>query len=80
MLVRSTHRRQGLGRRLLAGAEAEAIALGRRLLMLDTTSGSAGDKLYRSCGWTPFGIVPGHALTVEGALSDTTFFYKWLDG
>ena len=29
--------------------------------MLDTESGSAGDLLYRSCGWTEFGRVPGHA-------------------
>jgi len=78
MLVHSTMRRQGLGRALLVAAEAAALASGRTLLLLDTTSGSAGDLLYRSQGWVAVGQVPGHALTVEGEPSDTTIFYKRL--
>lgn len=79
MLVHSQARRQGLGRRLLAAAEDAARAAGRTLLMLDTVAGSAGDKLYRSCGWTAFGTVPGHSHMPDGPLADTTFFYKRLD-
>lgn len=76
MLVLTTLRRRGLGRRLLDAAEALAVAKGRTLLMLDTHTGSAGEHLYRSCGWTEYGVVRGHALTPDGTPADTTFFYK----
>jgi GNAT superfamily N-acetyltransferase len=80
MLVLSSERRQGLGRRLLAMVEAEALAAGRTLLMLDTESGSAGDRLYRSCGWLEYGRVPDHAYKPDGRLAETTMFYKRLAG
>lgn len=79
MVVLSSARRQGLGRRLLTAAEDAAAAAGRSLLLLDTESGSAGDRLYRGCGWTEMGRVPGHAFTPDGRLAETTFFYKRLD-
>jgi GNAT superfamily N-acetyltransferase len=79
MLVHSSARRQGLGRRLLAAAEAAALQSGHTLLMLDTESGSAGDRLYRSCGWREIGTVPDHSYKTNGRLAETTFFYKWLD-
>jgi GNAT superfamily N-acetyltransferase len=78
MLVRSTMRRLGLGRRLLTAAETAAHAAGRTLLMLDTETGSAGDLLYRSCGWTEVGRVPDHAFRPDGRLATTTIFYKQL--
>jgi GNAT superfamily N-acetyltransferase len=78
MLVLASARRQGVGRRLLAAAEEAACAAGRTLLMLDTESGSAGDKLYRNCGWTAVGAVPDHAFRPDGHLAATTLFYKVL--
>ncbi|CAH1652393.1 Ribosomal protein S18 acetylase RimI-like enzyme [Hyphomicrobiales bacterium] len=78
MLVHSDARRQGLGARLLTAAEQAALANGRTLLMLDTASGSAGERLYRRCGWTEYGIVPDHSHTPAGALAPTTFFFKRL--
>ena len=78
MLVLSSARRRGLGRCLLAAAEAAAQEAGRTLLLLDTETGSAGDRLYRKCGWTEVGRVPGHALTPDGRLAETTMFYKTL--
>jgi hypothetical protein len=63
---------------LLDTAEAAARAAGRTLLMLDTESGSAGDRLYRHCGWIEIGRVPGHAYTPDGRLAETTMFYKLL--
>jgi GNAT superfamily N-acetyltransferase len=80
MLVLSSERRKGLGRRLLAAAEAEARLAGRTLLMLDTESGSAGDRLYRSCGWLEYGRVPDHAYKTDGRPAETTMFYKRLTG
>ena len=76
MLVHSSVRRRGLGRRLLQAAEAEAVRQGRILLLLDTQTGSAGEALYRRCGWTEYGIVPDHAHVPQGGLAPTTFFYK----
>ncbi len=76
MLVRSHARRRGLGRRLLIAAEDAARAAGRTVLLLDTQTGSAGERLYSRCGWTAFGIVPDHALTPDGRLAPTTFFFK----
>jgi GNAT superfamily N-acetyltransferase len=78
MLVLSSWRRQGLGRRLLGAAEAAARAAGRTLLILDTESGSAGDRLYRACGWIELGRMPDHAFRPDGPLAETTFFYKIL--
>ena len=78
MLVLSSARRQGIGRRLLAAAEEAARAAGRTLLLLDTETGSAGDRLYRGCGWTEVGRVPGHAFRPDGRLAETTLFYKEL--
>jgi GNAT superfamily N-acetyltransferase len=79
MIVLSSARRQGLGRKLLAAAEAAAREAGRTLLMLDTEQGSAGDRLYRSCGWTAFGSVPDHSFRPDGRIAAATFFYKRLD-
>ena len=78
MLVLSSARRRGIGRRLLGAAESAARAAGRTLLMLDTETGSAGDLLYRSCGWTAIGGVPDHAFKPDGRLAETTMFYKRL--
>ncbi|MGC8477423.1 MAG: GNAT family N-acetyltransferase [Acetobacteraceae bacterium] len=78
MLVHSAHRRQGLGRALLGAAEAAARAAGRSLLLLDTEAGSAGEALYRACGWTWLGAIPDHALRTDGTPSATSLFYKRL--
>lgn len=76
MLVHRRGRRRGIGEALMAAVEAEAVRVGRTLLMLDTVSGDAGDRLYRRCGWTAFGTVPDFALYPDGTLCDATFFYK----
>jgi GNAT superfamily N-acetyltransferase len=78
MLVHSSARRQGLGTKLLTAAETAAREAGRTLLLLDTESGSAGDLLYRGCGWTEIGRVPNHAFRPDGRLAETTMFYKTL--
>ncbi len=78
MLVLSESRRRGIGKALLAAAEAHARMVGRTLLVLDTEEGSAGDHLYARSGWTPFGVVPGYALTTDGRPAAAKFFYKTL--
>ena len=76
MLVLASHRRRGLGARLLAAAEAEALASGRTLLVLDTETGSDGDRLYRRSGWIAIGGIPDFALTTDGRPAEATIFYK----
>jgi hypothetical protein len=61
---------------LLRTAEASAYTAGVRLLLLDTQTGSAAERLYRAEGWTPFGTVPDYAADPGGALRPTTFFFK----
>ncbi len=76
MLVHSSVRRRGLGARLLTEAEERAKAAGRTLLLLDTETGSAGEALYRRCGWTQWGVVPGHSYRTNGELASATYFLK----
>ncbi|WP_439816741.1 GNAT family N-acetyltransferase [Zavarzinia sp. CC-PAN008] len=79
LLVHRRARRLGLGRALLDAAEARAQALGRVLLTLDTEADSPAEALYLSAGWTRFGIVPGFALSADGAARrDCSFFFKEL--
>lgn len=80
MLVHSSMRRRGLGRRLLAAAEEEALASGRTLLVLDTETDSAGHRLYAACGWIEVGTIPGYALSTTGEPSGATIFYKRIGG
>ncbi len=76
VLVHRRARRQGVATGLMGAIDAAALADGRWLLLLDTTTGSDADRLYRRLGWVPFGQVPNHALTADGVLSDTTYFYR----
>ncbi len=32
--------------------------------------------MYRALGWQAFGVVPNHAMLVDGTLSTTTYFWK----
>jgi GNAT superfamily N-acetyltransferase len=76
VLVHRRARHRGIGAGLMAAVEGLARSDGRWLLILDTTTGSDADRLYRRLGWVRFGEVPNHALTAAGDLSDTTYFFK----
>jgi ribosomal protein S18 acetylase RimI-like enzyme len=79
LLVHSRARRQGIGRRLMQAAEAEARRRGLSLLTLDTEHGSAAEPLYHALSYTLLGILPGYALAADGAaLQPCAFFYKQL--
>ena len=62
----------------MEAAEAEARAEGKTLLVLDTVTGDAAERLYTRLGWTRVGIVPGYALYPDGRPCATTFFWKEL--
>ncbi|WP_296952270.1 GNAT family N-acetyltransferase [uncultured Massilia sp.] len=78
MIVHSRVRRRGLGSVLLRAAEAEARALNRGLLFLDTEAGSGAEQLYRDLGYTRVGEVPDYACTPGGKWHPTAIYYKTL--
>jgi GNAT superfamily N-acetyltransferase len=76
LLVHRSARRRGVARLLMERAEAEARAEGRTLLVLDTVTGDAAERLYTRLGWTQVGVIPGYALYPDGRPCDTTVFWK----
>jgi GNAT superfamily N-acetyltransferase len=76
VIVHRSARRHGLGRALMAAAEARARADGQWLLILDTEAGSPADALYRAMGWQVLGTMPNHAYKTKGILAPTTYFWK----
>ncbi len=77
MLVHRRARRRGLGALLMQGAEDQARALGKTLLVLDTASAEA-ERLYERQGWVRCGHIPGFALLPAGGLCATTLYYRQL--
>jgi ribosomal protein S18 acetylase RimI-like enzyme len=78
LIVHRRARGRGLGERLMRAAEAEACAMGRRVLSLYTRHGSDGERLYARLGWTRAGIIPDDSLKPDGTLCDAAIFYKRL--
>lgn len=78
LAVHRDARGRGLGRRLLATAEEGAAASGITLLVLDTETASAAERLYETAGWQRYGIVPDYAAGPSGRLRDCSFFFKTL--
>jgi GNAT superfamily N-acetyltransferase len=76
MLVHRRARRQGLGDALLRAAEDTARECGRTLLVLDAVTNGDGARLYERGGWTRVGEIPGFALMPDGAVCDTTVYYR----
>jgi GNAT superfamily N-acetyltransferase len=79
MLVHRKARRQGVGEALLIAAEECARNAGKTLLVLDTAS-DAAERLYERQGWRRVGRIPDYALSPDGALLATTYYYKELSG
>ena len=78
LLVHRSGRRRGVARQLMERAEAEALAEGKTLLVLDTADDTA-ERLYSRLGWTLVGVIPGFALFPDGRPCATTVFYKTLE-
>jgi GNAT superfamily N-acetyltransferase len=80
MLVSRRARRQGLGEALMRAAETTARECGKTLLVLDAVTGGDAARLYEHLGWERVGVIPGYALMPDGALCDTTVYYRNLGG
>lgn len=78
LLVRRSARRRGVAEQLMDAAEREARAEGKTLLVLDTVTGDAAERLYQRLGWTRVGEIPNYALYPDGRPCATTVFYKEL--
>jgi GNAT superfamily N-acetyltransferase len=78
MLVHRRARRLGVGAALLAAAERGALGAGKTLLVLDTVTGSDGERLYARQGWQRCGEIPNYALWPDGRPCPTTIFFKSL--
>jgi GNAT superfamily N-acetyltransferase len=78
LLVHRRARGKGVGRALMERLEEEARADGKTLLILDTVTERAADRLYERLGWTRLGAVPDYARDPDGSFCDATFFYKHL--
>jgi GNAT superfamily N-acetyltransferase len=79
LLVHRRARGAGVGTALMVELEARARGAGLRLLTLDTKRGDHAERLYRRCGWTEVGAIPGYALDPDGTPHDTVIFYKELE-
>ena len=78
LLVHRSVRRRGVAQLLMERAEQEALSEGKTLLVLDTVTGDAAERLYERLGWTRVGVIPSYALYPDGRLCDTTVFWKAL--
>ncbi len=78
LLVHSSRRRRGIGRRLMEALEREAAREGRTTLVLDTRQGDPSEALYRGMGYQVAGTIPRYARSADGSLHATVFMYKLL--
>ena len=78
LLVHPDARRRGVARALMLAVEDFSREVGRTLLTLDTREGDSGEALYRGLGWVEAGRIPGYAVSADGTLHGTVFFYRTL--
>lgn len=76
LLVHRRARNKGVGQLLMEAVEEHARAAGKTLLVLDTVTGAAGERLYSRLGWTRVGEIPNYALFPDGRPTGTTIFFK----
>ena len=76
MLVHRSARKRGIGAALMRAAEKAAREAGKTVLVLDTVTGSDGERLYARLGWQRVGVIPNYALWPQGGLCGTTYFHK----
>ena len=76
MLVHRRARRNGIAQQLMIAAEDAARQEGKTVLVLDTVTGGAAERLYQRLGWQHVGHVPDYALMPTGELCGTTFYCK----
>jgi acetyltransferase len=76
LMVLTTHRQQGIARRLMTMLEQATRSAGCSLLFLDTVTGKPPEQVYLQLGWTKSGVIPSYAVSPDGEMESTTVFYK----
>jgi GNAT superfamily N-acetyltransferase len=75
LLVHSSARRLGLGRRLLLALHDAALAQGRSLIVLGTRSGEPPEAFYQRVGYRVAGVIPRHTAGAGGERYDSSWLY-----
>ena len=79
LIVHPDHRRKGIAANLMGALEAHANSLKKSLITLDTKTGDNAERLYKSLGFSPAGVIPNYALDADGkGYHGTTYMYKEL--
>jgi GNAT superfamily N-acetyltransferase len=79
LFVHRRARRRGLAKALMTEVESTARKLGRTLLIMDTRKGGEAEKMCESLGYVRFGEIPKYALSADGSLHTTAFYYRQLE-
>lgn len=80
LLVRTSTRGSGLGRRMMVELERVAVEeMKLDTLSLDTDARTPARGFYQKLGWNEWGIFPQFAKSATGERHDCAFFYKRLD-
>lgn len=78
LMVKTQHRGKGISKPLMSMMEHSAQELGVSLLVLDTRKGDMASLLYQRIGYQQVGEIPQFALSSNGELDATVYFYKQL--
>ncbi|WP_324724350.1 GNAT family N-acetyltransferase [Lelliottia sp. JS-SCA-14] len=78
LLVHEKARRRGVAMALMEALEAVAVEQGKKVLVLDTATGSGAETFYQRAGWQKVGEIPRYALMPDGEMTATSVFYKFL--
>jgi acetyltransferase len=78
LFVHSTARGRGISTVLLQAVETAARDRQRSLLVLDTLLGSHAENVYRHLGWSRAGEIPDFAMSPDGELFPTVYYFKLL--
>ena len=78
MMTHPGARGHGIATRLIQVAEAEAVARGKTLLVLDTAAEEGAGPFYEKLGYTLTGEIPEFALKPHGGLTGTLLYWKRL--
>lgn len=76
LMTHSNYRRNGIARSLMQKAEDRAKQEDRSLIVLDTREGDPSNLLYTSMGYIQAGRIPSYAISANGELHATIFYYK----
>ncbi|AIQ34809.1 GCN5 family acetyltransferase [Paenibacillus sp. FSL R5-0345] len=76
LMTHPNYRRNGIARSLMQKAEDRATQEDRSLIVLDTREGDPSNLLYTSMGYIQAGRIPYYAISANGELHATIYYYK----